>query len=175
MRRASQSRRGKTLIIMSAFNSRSSCTSSASLGCSGYDLGELLQALTAHVKKLSVRTFMIEFCFSKLQCRAQKEDSRMVSVALLAMVGYSDPRLVQFRTLTTFSSSLKRDPRDNWYVILNHDKNPIGYFSRRLFHYVIPSLGTGEYYLVQSKYEEGGREPSVISMRKRLNATSQGG
>lgn len=41
------------------FNSISSCTNSASLGCSGYESDELLQALTAQVKKLRLRTFMV--------------------------------------------------------------------------------------------------------------------
>lgn len=64
---AAQSRRGSTLMIMSGLTSMSSCTSSASLGWSGNEPGELLQALTAQFTKLSVRTFMIE-CLMARQC-----------------------------------------------------------------------------------------------------------
>ena len=56
---ASQSSRGSKLARSFAFVGRSSETSSASLGCSGKEAEEDLQALTAQVRKLRVRTFIV--------------------------------------------------------------------------------------------------------------------
>lgn len=61
VRRAAQSRRGSTLASMSRLTSTSSVTSSASLGCSGYDAADDLHSLTAQVRKLRLRIFMAFF------------------------------------------------------------------------------------------------------------------
>jgi hypothetical protein len=57
--RAPQSSRGSKLMSSFGFNSMSSATSSASLGWRGKEVDVLLQALTAQVRKLSVRTFIV--------------------------------------------------------------------------------------------------------------------
>lgn len=54
--KASQSSLGRTLTMSAEFNSNSSCTSSASLGWSGKERFEDLQAFTAQVRKFRVRT-----------------------------------------------------------------------------------------------------------------------
>jgi hypothetical protein len=56
---ASQSKRGSRLASSFAFVGRSSETSSASLGCRGKEVEDDLQALTAQVRKLRVRTFIV--------------------------------------------------------------------------------------------------------------------
>lgn len=56
---APQSRRGSRLARSFGLGGRSSETSSASLGCSGKEAEEVLQALTAQVRKLSVRIFIV--------------------------------------------------------------------------------------------------------------------
>jgi hypothetical protein len=55
---AAQSTLGRTLYINFGFNSMVSETSSHSLGCRGKLAEEDLQALTAQVRKLRVRTFI---------------------------------------------------------------------------------------------------------------------
>lgn len=61
---AFQSIRGKMLMRSFGFNSMLSWTSSASLGCKGKDWLEDLQAFTAQVKKLRVRTFIVTVVFA---------------------------------------------------------------------------------------------------------------
>ena len=86
VRSASQSKRGSTLTIMSALTSSSSCTNSASLGCSGCALGVPLQALMAHVTKLSVSTFMTNermgnrVCWERLMLVASAAHLQLFSI-----------------------------------------------------------------------------------------------
>lgn len=56
--KAFQSNRCRRFVRSWAFTSTSSCTSSASLGCRGKESEEDLQAFTAQVRKLRVRTFI---------------------------------------------------------------------------------------------------------------------
>lgn len=60
-RRAAQSRRGRTLTKSLGFSSMSSCTSSASLGCRGYESEDALHVLTAQVRKLRLSIFISFF------------------------------------------------------------------------------------------------------------------
>lgn len=60
--RAFQSIRGKMLMSSLGLRSISSWTSSASLGWRGKEVLLDLQALTAQVRKLRVRTFMVTEC-----------------------------------------------------------------------------------------------------------------
>jgi hypothetical protein len=62
---AFQSIRGKILTSSFGFSSMVSWTSSASLGCSGKDWLDVLQAFTAQVRKLMVRIFILWLCFVK--------------------------------------------------------------------------------------------------------------
>lgn len=59
VRRAFQSMRGRTLVKSFGFSSIVSDTSSQSLGCRGNEVEVDLHALTAHVRKFRVRTFMM--------------------------------------------------------------------------------------------------------------------
>lgn len=56
---AAQSRRGSRFASSFGFVGKSSETSSASLGWSGKDAEVVLQALTAQVRKLRVKTFIV--------------------------------------------------------------------------------------------------------------------
>lgn len=60
---ARQSMRGRMLMSSSGLTSMSSCTSSASLGCRGYESDDDLQALTAQVKKFKLRIFIVSSCW----------------------------------------------------------------------------------------------------------------
>jgi hypothetical protein len=60
--KATQSTLGKTLYMSLGFNSMVSDTSSQSLGCKGKDSEEDLQAFTAQVRKLRVKTFIFACC-----------------------------------------------------------------------------------------------------------------
>lgn len=55
---ASQSRRGRMFCTKAGLYSTSRCSSSASWKWRGKDLGEVLQALTAQVRKLTVKSFI---------------------------------------------------------------------------------------------------------------------
>ena len=55
---ASQSTLGNIFLKNEGLYSISDCSSSASWKCSGKESGEVLHALTAHVKKFTVRTFI---------------------------------------------------------------------------------------------------------------------
>jgi len=59
VRRAAQSILGRILSSNFGFSSMLSWTNSASLGCRGKEAEEDLHALTAQVKKLSVRIFIL--------------------------------------------------------------------------------------------------------------------
>lgn len=56
---AAQSSRGRTLMRKGALSSASSCASSASLGCRGKEAVVDLHVLTAQVRKLMLRTFIL--------------------------------------------------------------------------------------------------------------------
>ena len=58
VRRASQSSRGRMLLIKDGFRSTSACCSSASLKWRGNEAAVLLHALTAQVKKFTVSNFI---------------------------------------------------------------------------------------------------------------------
>ena len=62
---ASQSILGRTLHKKEGLYSTSDCSSSASLKWRGKERGEVLHALTAQVRKLTVRIFIFEFMFSR--------------------------------------------------------------------------------------------------------------
>jgi hypothetical protein len=58
---AVQSMRGIRLMSSWGLRSISSCTSSASLGCRGYESDELLQVFTAQARKFRLRTFILSW------------------------------------------------------------------------------------------------------------------
>lgn len=59
--KASQSILGRMFCKKERLYSMSDCSSSASLKCNGKERGEDLQALMAHVRKLTVRIFMVGY------------------------------------------------------------------------------------------------------------------
>lgn len=61
--RAAQSRRGSTLVMNCGLSSTSSWASSASLGCSGNEADDDLQALTAQDRKFMLSTFIFFIFF----------------------------------------------------------------------------------------------------------------
>jgi hypothetical protein len=78
------------LIRSCGFSSMVSWTNSASLGCRGNEAVEDLQALTAQVKKLMVRTFIAEdsgrLCLKKSsRCYFKSSESSSLSEALLIL------------------------------------------------------------------------------------------
>ena len=62
---ASQSILGRTLHKKEGLYSMSDCSSSASLKWRGKERGEVLHALTAQVRKFTVRIFIFEFMYSR--------------------------------------------------------------------------------------------------------------
>ena len=59
-RRAVHSIRGRRLVRKRGLKAMSICSSSASRKCRGKELGEVLQDFTAQVRKLAVRSFMVD-------------------------------------------------------------------------------------------------------------------
>lgn len=93
---AGQSTRGNTLNSNLGFISMVSDTSSQSLGCSGKEVVVLLQALTAQVRKLRVRTFIVVSAkYLELCCGGTPSREYFEMVGLVEKIKTSPPRLTR--------------------------------------------------------------------------------